>query len=196
MQATYENAFYTPSASNIGNGAVYTALGSDNQTILSTGAASPLASQNKGQKGPALQDDLTFNNIEWHGDHVIKMGAKIKWVRLTAQDAGEFNPQFFYDTTPNGTSDVPYKVQFPSPTPGMNPVASTVDRQIGAYIQDDWKIDDHLTLNLGVRWDYEVTPSYHDYVTPPDIVAAINSQDPSAPAGQTYAQSLALGHLE
>ena len=193
LQATYENAFYTPTATNLGNGYVYTAFGSNDQQILATGAASPLASQNKGQKGPSLQDDFTFNNIEWHGDHVIKMGAKIKWVRLTAQDAGEFNPQFFYDTTPDGTAATPYKVLFPLATPGMSPVASTIDRQIGAYIQDDWKVDDHLTLNLGVRWDYEITPSYHDFVTPAGVVAALNSQDPAAPAGQTYAQSLALG---
>ncbi|HEX7817627.1 TonB-dependent receptor [Dyella sp.] len=198
LQATYENAFYTPEASQIGNGQVYTALGANNQNILATGAASPLASQNKGQKGPALQDDFTFNDIEWHGDHVIKMGAKAKWVRLTARDAGEFNPQFFYDVTPDaGTSDIPYQVQFPSPVPGQNPTASTVDRQFGAYIQDDWTVDDHLTLNLGVRWDYEKTPSYLNYVTPAAVVNAFNSQDPNAgaPPGQTYAQSLAKGGI-
>ncbi|HKE48972.1 MAG TPA: hypothetical protein VKB52_12980, partial [Rhodanobacteraceae bacterium] len=50
-----------------------------------------------------------------------------------------------------------------------------------------------LTLNLGVRWDYERTPSFLNYQTPADVVAAINGQDPNAPAGQTYAQTLALG---
>ena len=198
LQVTYENAFYTPTATNIGNGAVYTALGSNNQSILATGAASPLASQNKGQKGPALQDDFTFNDIEWHGDHVIKTGFKAKWVRLTARDAGEFNPQFSYDVTPDsGTLDLPYQVQFPSPTPGQSPTASTVDRQFGAYIQDDWTVDEHLTLNLGIRWDYEITPSYLNYVTPQAVVDAFNSQDPNAgaPPGQTYAQSLAKGGI-
>ncbi|MCT7057404.1 hypothetical protein, partial [Salmonella enterica] len=32
-----------------------------------------------------------------------------------------------------------------------------------------------------------------NYVTPASVIAAINSQDPNAPAGQTYAQTLAKG---
>ena len=50
-------------------------------------------------------------------------------------------------------------------------------------------------MNLGIRYDYEKTPSYLNYVTPSDVVAALNSPnpDPNAPAGQTYAQALALG---
>ena len=31
----------------------------------------------------------------------------------------------------------------------------------------------HLTLNLGVRWDYEDSPSYNDFVTPADVVSAL-----------------------
>jgi outer membrane receptor protein involved in Fe transport len=164
-----------------------------NRTILQTGN-SPLAQQNKGQKGPSLQDDLTFNDLEWHGDHVIKMGFKYKAVKLTAQDAGDANALFSYAvTTTGGTESIPYQVQFGSPTPGQSPVANSSDKQFGTYIQDDWAVNDKLTLNLGVRWDYEETPSYLNYVTPANVIAAFNSQDPNAPTGQTYAQSLAKG---
>ncbi|WP_445144810.1 TonB-dependent receptor [Dyella sp. Tek66A03] len=194
LQANYEDAFYTATALNKGNGYVYTAgPNNNNDQILAVGAASPLATQNKGQKGPALQDDFTFNDLQWHGDHVVKMGVSAKWVKLTAQDSGEFNPQFFYDVTPDGTLPIPYKVQFPSPAPGLNPEVSTTSRQFGAYIQDDWTVDEHLTLNLGLRWDLEQTPSYLNYVTPANVVAAFGMQDPAAPAGQTYAQTLAKG---
>ena len=44
-----------------------------------------------------------------------------------------------------------------------------------------------------MRWDYENTPAYLDRVTPANVVAAFNTQDPNAPPGQTYAQTLALG---
>lgn len=193
LQLTYENAFFKPSAINIGNGATYTAYDNQNLAILTTGAADPRGTQNKGQKGPAIQDDFTFNDLEWHGDHVIKMGAKYKLIQLLAQDAGEFNPQFSYDVTPTGTLSVPYQVLFPITLPGTSPVVKTNDKQFGAYIQDDWTVDQHLTLNLGVRWDYEETPSYLNFVTPQSVVNALYSQNPNAAPGVTYAQSLALG---
>jgi len=193
LQVTYEDAFYSPTPATFGAGATYTQDINQNQTILQTGN-SPLAQQNKGQKGPSLQDDLTFNDFEWHGDHVIKLGVKYKAVKLTAQDAGDANALFSYAVTPDsGTEAIPYQVQFGSPTPGQSPVAISSDKQFGTYIQDDWAVNDKLTLNLGIRWDYEETPSYLNYVTPANVVAALNSQDPNAAEGQTYAQSLAKG---
>ncbi|MDE2307116.1 MAG: TonB-dependent receptor, partial [Xanthomonadaceae bacterium] len=193
LQMTYEDAFFAPTPANLGAGARYSPSNNQNQTILQTGN-SPLAQQNKGQKGPSLQDDLTFNDFEWHGDHVIKMGIKYKAVKLTAQDAGDANALFSYAVTQNaGTETIPYQVQFGSPAPGQSPVATSSDKQFGTYIQDDWAVNDKLTLNLGIRWDYEETPSYLNFVTPANVIAAFNSQDPNAPAGQTYAQSLAKG---
>jgi len=193
LQATYENAFFKPTAINLGNGSTYTPSDNQNLSILTIGAADPRGTQDKGQKGPSIQDDLTFNDLEWHGDHVIKMGAKYKLIQLVAQDAGEFNPQFSYDVTPTGTLSTPYQVLFPIALPGTSPLVKTNDRQFGTYIQDDWTVDEHLTLNLGIRWDYEETPSYLNFVTPQAVVNALYSQNPDAAPGVTYAQSLALG---
>lgn len=192
---THEKAYNNPTPLNFGNGSAYTYGPQNDATILIAGPANALATQKKGQSGPALQDDLTFNDLEWHGDHVIKMGVKYKAVDLNAQDAGDTNPQFFYNVEPNGTQAQPYKVFFPNPVPGLNPVATSSDKQFGTYIQDDWAVNDKLTLNLGVRWDYEKNPSYLHYLTPANVVAAYNSPnpDPTAPPGQTYAQALALG---
>ena len=192
LQATYEDAQYNPTPITTGYGAAYTAYNDQNQTLLTDGS-SPLSYQNKGQKGPAISDDFTLNDIQWHGDHVIKMGVKFKSVKLTAQDAGDTNALYTYAVSPTGTESIPYKVQFGSPVPGQSPVATSRDKQFGTYIQDDWQVDDHWTFNLGVRWDYEKTPSYLDYVTPANVVSALYSQDPNAPAGQTYAQTLAKG---
>jgi outer membrane receptor protein involved in Fe transport len=192
---THEKAYNNPTPLHFGNGSVYTYGPNQDQTILITDAANALATQKKGQSGPALQDDLTFNDLTWHGDHVVKLGVKYKEVDLNAQDAGDSNPQFYYDVEPSGTQSQPYKVFFPNPVAGLDPVAKSSDKQLGAYIQDDWAVNDKLTLNLGVRWDYEKNPSYLNYVTPANVVAAYNSPnpDPNAPAGQTYAQALALG---
>lgn len=194
LQATWEDAFYRPTPLFFGDGAQYVATDlSQTQTILVTGSG-PLSEQDKGQKGPSLQDDFTFNDVEWHGDHVIKMGVKYKAVKLSALDSGDRNALYSYSTTQAGTETIPYQVQFGDPTPGFNPTATSSDKQFGTYIQDDWAIDDHWTLNLGVRWDYEETPSYLNFVTPANVVSALNSPDPNAP-GQTYAQTLANGGI-
>jgi len=195
---TYEKSFNDPSSFGNGNGANYTFTVQNNDfNIITSGPASPLATQHKGQKGPAIQDDLTFNNFSWNGDHVIKVGAKLKSVELTAADAALDNPQFYYDVTPAGTTAQPYKVFFPAAAPGLSPTSVSKNKQFGTYIQDDWTVNEHLTLNLGLRWDYEESPAYLDYVTPANVIAALNAPNPdsSAPPGQTYAQALALGGI-
>lgn len=196
---TYETANFAPTAQNLGNGAIYTYQPNANSTatLIQTGAATPLATQTKGQQGPAIQDDLTFNDLVWHGDHVVKMGFKRKFIKLSAADAADINPQFTYNVTPTGTDAQPYKVFFTKPVTGLGltPNVNTQSKQFGAYIQDDWSLNEHLTLNLGVRWDYENTKSYSSFVTPPNVVAEFGLQDPNAPLGQTYAQTLAKGGI-
>src|SRR5690606_23504578 len=45
--------------------------------------------------------------------------------------------------------------------------------QLGLFIQDDWEVTDRLTLNLGVRWDYEESPGYKNYQTPTELVTVL-----------------------
>jgi outer membrane receptor protein involved in Fe transport len=190
---THEDAFNQPSATNLGNGSQYIVVANNQQLVLATGAADPRGTQNKGQRGPGVQDDFTLSDLHWLGDHTVKAGAKFKRIDLTAADAENINPQFYYNVTPAGTDALPYKALFTNPVPGLSPTATSRDDQFGVYIQDDWIQNEHLTWNIGVRWDYEKNLGYLNYVTPAAVVAAYNTQDPRAPAGQTYAQSLALG---
>jgi outer membrane receptor protein involved in Fe transport len=192
---THQSTFNSPSSLGIGNGALYAVEGNNNQDVLDTGPASPLATQDKGQQGPGLQDDFTFSELHWLGDHTVKAGAKFQALKLVAADAEDINPQFTYNVTPTGTDTLPYRALFTNPVPGQNPVARSKDDQFGLYLQDDWVQNEHLTWNIGARWDYEKNLGYLNYVTPADVVAAYNSQDPNAPAGQTYAQSLAKGGI-
>jgi outer membrane receptor protein involved in Fe transport len=190
---TFEDAFNQPSATNLGNGSQYIVVANNQQLVLATGAADPRAAQNKGQRGPGIQDDFTFSDLQWLGDHTIKTGAKVKRIDLTAADAENINPQFYYNVSSAGTDALPYEALFTNPVPGLSPTATSRDYQYGLYLQDDWVQNEHLTWNLGVRWDYERNLGFLDYVTPAAVVAAYGAQDPNAPAGQTYAQTLAKG---
>jgi outer membrane receptor protein involved in Fe transport len=189
----HEDSFNAPQPVNNGNGINYSIFDQNNANILETTATDPRGGQNKGQRGPAIQDDFTFSDLHWLGDHTVKMGAKYKRVDLRAADALNINPQFSYDVTTAGTDAIPYQALFTNPVPGQDPTAHSRDHQFGLYLQDDWVQNEHLTWFLGARWDYERNMGYLDYVTPASVVAALNGQDPNAPAGQTYAQSLAKG---
>ena len=189
---THQATFNAPSSIGLGNGAIYAVQANNNQNVLDTGPAGALATQNKGQQGPGIQDDFTWSDLHWLGDHTVKTGVKYQSLKLVAADALDINPQFFYNVTPAGTAALPYEAQFPNPVAGLSPTARTKDDQLGLYLQDDWVQNQHLTWNLGVRWDYEKNLGYLNYVTPANVVAALNGPDPNAP-GQTYAQSLANG---
>ncbi|HEY7873003.1 MAG TPA: TonB-dependent receptor [Rudaea sp.] len=192
---TWQKVTNAPTALTVGNGSVYEWVPQNNARILYVGGADAGATQDKSQKGPGIKDDLTFNNLNWMGDHTVKLGVKYQEVKLLAQDASPTgNPVFFYDVTPDGASAIPYRVLFPTPVPGLTPTARSSNKQFGTYIQDDWAINDKLTLNLGVRWDYEETPSYLNYVTPAGVAAGLQGPYPSNP-GVTYAQALAAGGI-
>ena len=44
-----------------------------------------------------------------------------------------------------------------------------------------------------MRWDYEIVPGFEDFVTPANVVAALNGPFPGVPPPATYASILALG---
>jgi outer membrane receptor protein involved in Fe transport len=121
--------------------------------------------QDKSQKGYSLQDDFTY--FGWEG-HTIKAGIKYKKIDLTAFEQDPYTPQFRYDI--NQSTTIPYFVEFTAPGNGNPTTVESDVAQLGFYIQDDWEVTEKLTLNLGVRWDYEKNPSYEDHVTPQTLV--------------------------
>lgn len=138
-------------------------------SIIRTGAGPDY--QNKGQEGYGFQNDLTFTG--WTG-HTLKMGVKYKRVEVRAQEQSPYNPAFYYDI--NGSLTQPIHVVFGSPVAGVGDgSAKSRNNQFGIYLQDDWEVNDKLILNFGVRWDYEESPTYLDYVTPADVAASLRS---------------------
>jgi outer membrane receptor protein involved in Fe transport len=148
----------------------------DGDTLLNIGGGRDY--QDKGQKGESAQNDFTFTGLE---GHTIKAGIKYKSVKINAFEQQPYNPQFRYDLGENidagrtAIADfIPWDVEFGAPLPGIGDRnISSRNKQYGIYLQDDWEVTDKLTLNLGVRYDYEETPGFEDYVTDPGLVAAL-----------------------
>lgn len=214
--ALYEKTVDNPTPISSNPAIVYTYWqGGQNQDIISINGQDPRQYTDKHQDGWGLQDDLTLSRLQWQGDHTLKMGVKYKAVQLVARD-GSDAAKFWYavDNNPGGTPphvgtyDTPYQVVFGKVNSGLPLSAKSDNKQFGVYFQDDWAVNQHLTLNLGIRWDYEKTPSFENYHTLDSIVAALNQlypdpgangnpdlQLPRPTPGETYAQALALGGI-
>ncbi|MEA9578903.1 TonB-dependent receptor [Xanthomonas nasturtii] len=170
---SYESAFWNQAPLNNGSGYVlsYAPVRGIEDEVLSAGAGGSF--QRKGQKGWTFQDDLTLNSLEWHGAHTVKMGVKFKSIDLDSTQFNPANPQYYYNILTD--VETPYRVRFGAPlTVGGGSVVSK-NKQYGIYLQDDWEVNEHWTLNLGVRYDYEETPAFLDFVTPSDVVGALQN---------------------
>lgn len=175
--------------------------------------------QRREQTGTYLRDDLTFTGL---ARHVMKGGVQIKAMDYDLGGTSRSVP--IVEVTIDRTTGLPYfdgthctGTNFTSNASGeqttecrlqaaIAPAAVTLkNKQYGLYFQDDWSLTKQLELNLGLRWDYEDNMLNNDYVTPADRVAALRGLDTrtvdgpggpiTAPAGQTYAQSLAKGGI-
>ena len=191
---TMEDAYWTMAPVNFGNGYVLTdGTSNDGRQIFRLGAGNG-GLQDKGQEGWSIQNDTTYFGLE---GHTIKFGMKYKDVELNTVEQQPYNPQFYFDVNEGG--EIPYFVRFASPVTGTaGGVVTSSNRQFGIYLQDDWDVTDRLTLNLGIRWDYEETPAYLDFRTDQAVLDALNAVDtrPLAAPGQTYAETLALGGID
>lgn len=190
FKVAYEDVTWGPRPVQFGNVTVFNATvpdgsgGTRRGNILTFGGGTNF--QDKGQSGWQVSDDFTYVGLE---GHTIKAGVKTKWVTLRTTQQNGVNPVFTYNVNYNpggGTFNdtIPYRMTFGAPVGDGDPNIRSKNFQFGAYIQDDWEVTDRLTLNLGVRWDYERTPAFLDYVHNPAIAAFVSGQAPfTAPDG-------------
>ena len=109
------------------------------------------------------------DNFTWNfGRHSVKFGGDTNYIPLTVSAATNFGGDFqFSDLSlflglPSFSPVQAYGLGLPqSFTQGLGvPNTKLSDKTLGAFLQDSWKIRPNLTLNYGVRYDFEFTPTF------------------------------------
>jgi hypothetical protein len=123
----------------------------------------------QGETTPSIQAQNTYefrDTLSWvRGNHSFKFGGEVRKEQDNSDLLGGARPLYSFTGLFNFANDTPVFEQInANPVTGAPADAQRYYRTstYGFFVQDDWKVTRHLTLNLGLRWEY-FTPLREKY---------------------------------
>lgn len=117
--------------------------------------------------GDTVARSFTFADaLTWSkGRHVIKLGGEVRTYRsfngiIPEGTYGNFT--FDGSFSNNGYSD--FLLGLPFSSQRLDPFynRATVSKEMGLYVTNTFKVSTRLTVDLGIRWDYFLSPKFED----------------------------------
>ena len=165
------------------------------------GGAYTALSNNGGTKGSTNYHNASAILTRIAGAHSMRIGAEYRLQKETGFNFGNVAPQFLfaqaYTRGPLDNSPVApigqgmASMLFGIPTGGLisnNASRAEQSSYWGFYLQDDWRVTPKLTVNLGLRWEYE-TPTEERYNRSIRSIDLETANPISARAAAAYAQA-------
>src|SRR5712691_7421329 len=97
-------------------------------------------------------DDLTYIK----GRHTVKMGVNVTRVDDNVISTGNTRGDYTFLDIPNFLAGTPFR--FDAPPPGSEGYRGLRQTSFGVYTQDDFKMTQRFTLNLGLRYEATSNP--------------------------------------
>ena len=154
---------------------------------------------------------------QMHGRHSLKWGGEFRLLREHSYSFANGTPNIVFNNnwtrgpidnsagSPIGQGAASFLLGLPTGgNVDVNASSATQSTFTSFYVHDDWKIARRLTLNLGVRWEYEAAPTERfnrmvlgfDFKTPNPVQAAAQANYVKAPIAEIPAsQFTTLGGL-
>lgn len=117
-------------------------------------------------KGRSFNVDQKLTRVV--GSHVLKMG--FTWGRQAGHKSDPQNTAYSYQTVANLLTNTPTSVSLLA---GQPPHDGHLD-EFGGFIQDDWRVNSKLVLNLGLRADFYPVVNFHATTNTPAQIYNLN----------------------